>query len=403
MNARHLLVVSTFLSLIPVTLLVPGLHELVVVAHGGTEGEAHAFMSVNMIAGMLAVPVVVRAWARRQGRIQRWIVAALAIDAAAFVGMALAPSLGWLFAWRTVEGAVHLSAITLLMIATNRLSGVKRGGALGVLASAIMLGVAAGSPLGGHLVTLGPLAVYSVGAVTLVAAAACVFAASQPIPAQSMGPRYEWDRGRTIAWVPLAYAFLDRFSVGIFVSTFTLYLTRVVGLSAPQRGLLVSLFMLPFALLCYPAGRLADRIGWFAPMLIGNVLFGVTFALYGYVPPAWLWLAMVASGVWSALMFAPNLSLVSDLVRLGAGDGLFGAFQVAGSLGFLAGPIAGGMLVTLTRGSDGAPAYREIFLSVGGLAVLLAVACYGACRELANDLRAKRAARDEGVAVEASA
>ncbi len=167
-----------------------------------------------------------------------------------------------------------------------------------------------------------------------------------------------------------------------------MYLTNVVGLAAPQRGALVALFMVPFALLCYPAGRLADRVGWFWPLLAGNVLFGLTFGTYGLVPAAWLPVAMVASGIFSALMFAPNLVLIADLARTGHGEGLFGAFQVAGSLGFLTGPIAGGVLVSLTRGADGVPAYASIFAGVGILAATVSLVSWVALRRVHRDMRA---------------
>ena len=82
--------------------------------------------------------------------------------------------------------------------------------------------------------------------------------------------------------------------------------------------------------------------------------------------------SMVLSGIASAFIFAPSLLLVSDLVRRGNGEGLFGIFQVAGSLGFLAGPIAGGLLVALT-GADGRPAYEAIFATVGVAELALAL------------------------------
>ena len=390
MSSRALLALATFLCLVPVTLLVPGLHELVVVAHGGTASDAHAFMAVNMIAGMVSVPLTMRALRRSTGNVLGWVMVALAIDAAAFVGMALAPSLGVLYAFRVLDGAAHLSALTLMMVASNRLTGDRRGGTLGALASAIMVGVGIGSPLGGWLVEMGPMMVYLVGVVLLLAAVAVVKLVP-PVPVRmAAGSRYAWNRRSVTAWIPLGYAFLDRFSIGIFVSTFTLYLANEVGLSPHQRGALIALFMLPFALLCYPAGRLADRTGWFGPMLAGNVLFGLTFALYGVLPKEWLPVAMVASGMFSALMFAPNLLLISDLAERGHGEGLFGAFQVAGSLGFLSGPIVGGVLVAATRGADGLPAYREIFAGVGVLAAALACVCFVACRGLARQLRRDR-------------
>lgn len=50
---------------------------------------------------------------------------------------------------------------------------------------------------------------------------------------------------------------------------------------------------------------------------------------------------------------------------------MMNTFQVAGSFGFLVGPIAGGVTVALT-GAGGRPAYEAIFAAVGALEVALA-------------------------------
>jgi threonine/homoserine/homoserine lactone efflux protein len=60
MQRHWILSLAMFLALVPVTLLVPGLDELVVVRHGASESAAHAFMAVNMLAGMAAIPFVMR-------------------------------------------------------------------------------------------------------------------------------------------------------------------------------------------------------------------------------------------------------------------------------------------------------------------------------------------------------
>lgn len=382
MTAVPLLALATFLALVPVTLLVPGLAELVRGAHGGTRFEAHLFMAVNMCTGMAAVPLVMRAL-RRWPNVRAWLVLLLAADAVLFVAMGLAPSLGALMAARALDGAAHLPAVTVLMVAANRFAGHRRGATLGALAAAIMAGVAVGGPLGGWLVQHGPAAVYGAGAGILALGVGVVLLVP-PVPAAQAAAdprrRYRFNVRAPHAWAPLVLGFMDRFTVGIFVSTFTLYLGEVLRLAPAARGGLIALFMVPFAVLSYPAGRLTDRIGWLRPLLVGNVGFGVVYASYGLVGPALLPAAMVASGVMSALMYAPNLVLVAETVRRGVGEGLFGAFQVAGSLGFLVGPVAGGVLVELSRRLTGEVAWAAIFVAVGALTSAVGLAAWAVLR-----------------------
>ena len=370
---RLLIAFATILTLIPVTLLVPGVHELVQVLHGGDSAAAHAFMTVNMLSGIIAVPIVMRLQ-RRHGSLRVWLAALLLADALVFLAMRSASSLTALMTLRALDGALHLPAITLLMVAANRLAGPRRGGSLGLLGTSLMIGVALGSPLGGRLVDQSPTLVYVVGAAVFVLAAVVAFGISLPRDVQTAAPsrNYAWNTHVQLAWVPLCYAFMDRFVIGVFVSTFTLFLGDVHGATGAQRGMLMALFLVPFALLCWPAGKLADRIGWYRPLVVSNLLFGLVFAMYGRVTLRWLPALMVLSGVLSALMFAPNLVLTSEVARR-AGDGVFGAFQIAGSVGFLLGPALGGVLVSVLKDDSGAVNYDQIFMLVGALEVALAV------------------------------
>lgn len=367
-SALRWIALATFLTLVPITLLVPGLTELVVDRHGGTRFQAHLFVSLNQLAGIVGVPIAMLL-RRRFPAARWWIPGLLLVDAVAFVGMRAAPTLSALFAWRLLDGFAHLPAVTFLMIAANRSGGKRRGSSLGVVASALMVGIGVGAPLGGFLIDRDPLLVYSVGAALLVVAALTAFGVPVARPAterpKTANSRYRFDHRQFVRWMPLAYGFADRFLIGIFVSTFTLFLTEVHGVSAATRGMLMSFFLLPFAAFCWPAGKLADRAGWFGPLVIANVLFGLVYASYGVLPIGWLPLAMVISGLLSALLFAPSLALVSDFAERGAGEGLFGAFQMAGSFGFLLGPIAGGVLVELLRDPTGEPAWAFVFGVVG--------------------------------------
>lgn len=391
--ALRAIALATFLTLVPITLLVPGLTELVVDAHGGTLFQAHLFVSLNQFAGIIAVPIAM-VLHRRHPQTKHWIVGLLLLNAVAFLGMRSAGSLGALFAWRALDGISHLPAVTFLMIAANRAGGKRRGASLGVVASALMVGVGVGAPLGGFLIDRDPPLVYSVGAALLVLAAFSALAVpSLTAPAVAAGAappaappsRYRWDRTQVASWMPLAYGFADRFLIGVFVSTFTLFLTEVHGVSAASRGMLMSLFLLPFAALCWPAGKLTDRIGWFKPIITANILFGLVYASYGLLPFGLLPAAMVLSGVLSALMFAPSLVLVSEFARHGAGEGLFGVFQVAGSFGFLTGPLVGGILVEVLRTSSGTPAWATIFAVVGVSLTLLGVVSWRVLGALARE------------------
>lgn len=391
-GALGAIALATFLTLVPITLLVPGLTELVVDGHGGTRFQAHLFVSLNQLAGIAAVPFAM-ALHRRWPRTRAWIVGLLLLDALAFLGMGNATTLGGLFAWRAVDGLAHLPAVTFLMIAANRSGGERRGASLGVVASALMVGIGVGAPVGGLLIDRDPMLVYRVGALLLVFAAfAGAAVPGSSTPARDPHARYRWDRRRLVSWMPLAYGFADRFLIGVFVSSFTLYLTEVHGVAAATRGLLMSLFLLPFAALCWPAGKLADRVGWFAPLIVANVTFGLVYASYGLLPFGWLPVAMVLSGVLSALMFAPSLVLVSDFARRGAGEGLFGSFQVAGSVGFLTGPLVGGVLVERWRDAAGAPAWAAIFATVGVSLSLFGVLSFAILRPHARPAGTDRVA-----------
>lgn len=406
-RALGAIALATFLTLVPITLLVPGLTELVVDRHGGTRFQAHLFVSLNQLAGIVAVPLAMLLH-KRWPHTRAWVVALLALDAVSFLGMRAADSLNTLFAWRALDGMAHLPAVTFLMIAANRNGGERRGSSLGIVASALMVGVGVGAPLGGLLIDLDPTLVYSVGAVLLaLAAVAALGLPHTAAPARDPKARYRWDGSSLANWMPLAYGFADRFLIGVFVSTFTLFLTEVHGVTAATRGMLMSLFLLPFAVLNWPAGRLADRAGWFGPLIFANVAFGLVYATYGLLPLRALPLAMIASGVLSALMFAPSLVLVSEFAKRGAGEGLFGMFQVAGSIGFLAGPLVGGTLVEVLRTSDGTPRWAAIFAGVGlalsalGLASwrILAPRAAEHEAELTKDLKGERRGGRTGIPV----
>ena len=101
----------------------------------------------------------------------------------------------------------------------------------------MMLGVALGAPLGGVLGLRGALLPLQVGAGLLVGAAALAAATAWEGSSEArpgLGDILRALRLHPAILAPLAFAFADRFTVGFFTTTFSLYVGRIYGLSPAE-------------------------------------------------------------------------------------------------------------------------------------------------------------------------
>jgi MFS family permease len=166
---------------------------------------------------------------------------------------------------------------------------------------------------------------------------------------------------------------VDRFTVGFFTTSFPLYMRNVYELNPAEIGELLALFLLPFALFCYPLGRLAERGS--RTLILGgsSVLYAIGVCAVGLVSLKTLPFLMVALGIISAAMLVPTLMLTSELTGSAAKATAMGGFNAAGSLGFIVGPIVAGS-ISHWVGARYWPAlgYRTAFL-VAGASVLVCV------------------------------
>ncbi len=367
-----------FLSMLPVTMLVPVLRELVGDRFQVSAFWTHSFMSVNMIGAVLAAPLG-GALADRFGRRKPILVAALLADAALLWALLHATSFPVFLTLRFFEGAAHILAVSTLMALASDWARPGRGGrTMGLIGASLIFGTACGAPLGGRIGQYAPLMVFKLGAglAGLAAILAWVWVKDSPrrAPITRLADSLALIRRRSELLVPYAFAFIDRLCVGVVVTSFVLYLGECHGMAPAQRGGLLALFLFPFALLCYPAGRLADRIGRTLPMCVGSLGFGVVYALYGVLPVDWLWAAMLASGVLSALMFSPNLAMCSDLAPPDQRASAYAGFNVAGSLGFLCGPLLGGAVFALLESSTTPLRTYQIAFLIAGMTEVLCAA-----------------------------
>jgi MFS family permease len=372
--------VLALLTLVPVTLPVPVLRELVLERFSVSELATSTFMSINMVGAILTAPVA-GALSDRFGRRRPFVVGALLVDALCFWALTLPVSFPVFMVVRFLEGCAHIFALSLVLAHASALaSDRQRGRVMGMVGAGLLLGVALGAPLGGALGRLGPLGVLQVGIVllglTAVFAAAVIGESARVAPHERPGLReiVATLRERPLVVVPLVYAFVDRFTVGFFTTTFSLYLKRIHDVSPAQVGMLLGAFMLPFALLSYPFGRLSERISPVRMLAGGSVGYGVATMTLGAWPVEGLPVLMLGLGILAAVMFVPSLLLVVDSADPRARATVLGAFNAAGALGFIVGPLVAGGVSQWVAASHGWPVGYSTAFVVAGLSEVLCVA-----------------------------
>jgi MFS family permease len=364
--------------MMPVTLPVPVLRELVLQRFEVSELLTSLFMSINMLGALLAAPLA-GALADRVGRSRPLLIGALLLDAICLFAMTAPVSFPIFLAIRFVEGCAHISALSiLLMLASRALPEAQRGRAMGIVGGSMMLGVAIGAPVGGIIGNTNVLLpLYAGGALSLTAAILSATLVRETLKSERRPSFREIRsalRSHPSLAIPLAFAFTDRFTVGFFTTTFSLYLRRIFDLSPAEIGISIAIFMLPFALFSYPFGRLAERGSIMLMLCGGSALYGIGTSLVGFTSPPELNFLMFAIGITAAVMFVPSMVMTSQLAPKEIRATAMGAFNAAGSLGFIVGPVTGGAVSELVSSQHGWPAgYRAAFV-VAGAAELLCVA-----------------------------
>ena len=370
---RTILVPSLFLlvSMLNLTLIVAGAKEVFVGELGGSVRDVSLFFSIEMVAYIVFAPL----WglvSDRMGQRKPLVVVGFAASAALYASYSTIDHLPTLLALRFLQGAVTVMGwSTLMTMVTDAAVPERRGRTMGLMGGALSLGVSLGAPLGGYLSRdLGPYAPLRVAAVlfALLAVGSLLLLKDPPQLARHTTLReVAGALGRSPRLlIPYAFYFVDRFTVGFFVVLFPLYLGSL-GIEDPAvRGRYLALFLLPFALLQYPTGRLLERIGPYRPLIAGSLTYGILLCVVGYADLYALWWVMTGLGVLAAVMFPPTITLTASYAEPGTRGSAIGGFNLAGSLGFAIGPLVG----TWAFEQQG---YGFAFVIAGALEILAAV------------------------------
>jgi len=337
-----------FLAMLNLTLVVAGLKELVVDELGGTVGDAALFFTVEMVAYLLFAPLW-GALSDRSGRRRPFIVLGFAASGLIYFAYLWIHSIPLLLALRFLQGGAAIAgwstAMALLFDRADGSDTASRPRLAGLAGASLILGVGLGAPIGGlvtqHWGGRAPLAL--AGALFLLLAGAALALAEAP--AVQVRPRLA-EVARALAsrprlLLPWALYAMERFTVGLFVIVFPLWLVAEHGADPAARGRALAIFLLPFALLQLGTYRLARRFGPFVLLGLGCAGYAAAFALLGRVGAGPYYPILIALGALAAMIFPPTLALTAEWTAPETRASALAGFNVAGSLGFALGPVAG--------------------------------------------------------------
>ncbi|WP_338740874.1 MFS transporter [Haloplanus salilacus] len=374
LRSRAALATVVYAVLLAQVLLYPGVDTLVAALGAETAGlDASMWFLTAEFAAFVVFAVPWGAASDAAGRRVPFVAGSALLGGLGYALLAVlpavvAPSFEAVLALRALQGAATVGAFSLSMTMLMDLEG-SHGRNMGAGGIAIGLGTATGAPLGGALYEVGPLVPLYVasGVLCVLAVAVPLLVDDAPLDGRSSG-RSPFDglRRTPRLALPYAFGFVDRLTAGFFSLVGTLYFRTVFGLSPGATGLTLALFFAPFALLQYPFGVVSDRVGRRLPIVAGSALYGGAVILVGAVTTVRAaQAAMVVVGVLGALMVPATMALVTDLAAPDERGVAMAGFNIAGSVGFLAGILLGGVAAD-------AYGYPTAFLLVGGLELAIA-------------------------------
>src|SRR6478735_6444756 len=148
-----------------------------------------------------------------------------ALDAASLLLLALDLPLQVILLLRTLQGALNVGALSVLLGAAPHGELSKRGSRYGMLGTAMMLGVASGAPLGTLCLRGGPTLPLLAGA--FLELCVCLGVRHLALEATDQAPSRSSVRG--LPWLAMAWVFAERFAVGTFVVTCSFHARECLG------------------------------------------------------------------------------------------------------------------------------------------------------------------------------
>jgi len=320
-------------------------------------------LSMTLVGTIMMMSAVVAALGRLAGgeladRLGRRPVLLLAVGVRVglFVGMSLLLAFaGPIWAIALVYLAVRLTGAFAMPAISAMVADLtpteRRTESYGLLRAGTNLGWGAGPAIGGYLATVFPYyALFAFTALASLASLVLVLArvreshhVRETRPGLTALIATFRDQ-RFLAFVGLALLVL--MVGGQLVSTLSVFVVARLGYSEAAFGGLLTLNGLLVAALQYPIARGSERWPRKVGLVLGAFLYGAGYLLFGWLRAYSALMGAIAVLTWGEMLFAPtSLAVVADLAPPDRRGRYMGAFGLAESFGWSAGPFLGGVLL----------------------------------------------------------
>jgi MFS family permease len=339
-----------FFSMLPVTMIVPVLKDIIKDNLLSGNMEVALFTSISMLGSFLFSPIA-GIISDKLGNRNKVIAIACLLDAGLFYFMTQVQDVNHLLILRFLEGSVHIFVIGLLLSSVSDRENnpsskfFQVGKLMGIAGMFLSLGAAIGMPLGvvgkkdPHMpFYLGSGIFILIGIVSFLFLKDAIHSSKKDFSFRELFVSLKLN---PYLVVPFAFHFIDRFTVGFLVSSFNIHMRETLDFSAGLAGGFLGLVLLPMSLLSYPSAIAAKKWGILPLVLTGSAIYGIFLAGIGWTNQFWILFGfLIISGIGAGVMYVPSMILASRMSPTGYNATVMSAFTGFGSLGFMTGPIA---------------------------------------------------------------
>jgi len=234
--------------------------------------------------------------------------------------------------------------------------GSQRGRASGLFSGGFLLGGISGPALGGLVAAWSLRAPFFIYGGLLVVPAILAATVLRHTPNRRHGPASR-PPTRSLATLGLAVRsrtyraaasanLADGFAaLGMRGALVPLFVREVLHRSAVWTGIGFLLFAALNGVALLPGGRVADTLGRRPVVVAGCAISASGMVMLALSSGTWAYLAALAvAGLGSGLLDVAPAAMIGDIIDRGGGT-LVASYQMAGDVGCVAGPVAGGFLV----------------------------------------------------------